>query len=151
LHGGTAGAEMAIGCSRRCGSAVGKNLGTRQGGAPEDEEKIRRREGARGSPWALELSGEACRPAGLRRWIPSDWRGLARGRKEGWGRRPWAIYSRSWRGRGATVWRDRTEGSGAVWEGESSACISLNLRKEIIFWHLVFLKEVLHVEMGSLK
>jgi hypothetical protein len=121
LHGGAAGAEMALGCSRRCGSAAGKNLGTCQGGVPEDEEKMRRREGARGSLWASELSREARRPAGLRRWIPSDWRGLAQGRKEGRGRRPWAIYSRSWRGRGARVWQDRTEGSGAVREGESSA------------------------------
>jgi hypothetical protein len=78
LHsrGEAAGAEVVFGCSRRCGSAAGKSRGTHQGGASEDVERIRRREGVRGSLIPSITSGDGGGSFGFRRgislWLVDD-------------------------------------------------------------------------------
>jgi hypothetical protein len=54
----------------------------------------RGKRGTRGSPTATQSGGYARWFCRLRRRIPSDWRGFARGRKEGRGRGAGAFYRR---------------------------------------------------------
>jgi hypothetical protein len=95
-RGSAGGASVAgeLRCERIYHSAAKLSPGRSQGDAPVKGKEDRGKRGTRGSPTATQSGGYARWFCRLRQRIPSDWRGLARGRKEGRGRGAGAFYRR---------------------------------------------------------
>jgi hypothetical protein len=64
-------------------------------GASGWRRKVRRGEGARGSSWAMNSSGDACRCRRLRRGIAQPGGVVAKGKRRGRGRRSRGFIGRS--------------------------------------------------------
>jgi hypothetical protein len=101
-------------------SAAGQNQVGVSGGAPCLGEVGRGEEEDWGSPSMTNSTGRTCRCAELRRAISRSRQHIGQRGKRDEGGVLGATYSQSWRGRGARVWQDQTEGSGAVREEETS-------------------------------